>query len=216
MSRDDLARRLRLVIITDRGLAKPKDLLDVVRAGVEAGAPCIQLRNKGEAPRELLAIGRELRSLTRDAGALLVVNDRLDVAMSLEADGIHVGPDDLPVSVVRSVVPPAFLVGRSADDPDVARRAVEDGADYIGCGTVYPTSTKSDAGVAIGLDGLRRVVEALEIPVVGIGGINLERAHEVAATGAAGIAVVGAVMSARAPEDAVRQLLAAFDTPPAP
>lgn len=213
MSRKDVARRLRLIVITDRGLAEPNELVAVVRSVLEAGAPCVQLRNKGETPRELLAVGRELRSMTREAGALLVVNDRLDVALTLEADGVHLGPDDLPVSAVRAASPGDFLVGRSADDPDVARRAAEDGADYIGCGTVYPTTTKPDAGSTVGLEGLRRVVEAVYVPVVGIGGITVQHAADVATTGAAGIAVVGAVMGAADPAAAVRALLEPFDGP---
>lgn len=203
------------MVVTDRRLAEPKDLVAIVQSALEAGAPCIQLRNKGDSPRELLAVGRDLRSLTREAGALLVVNDRLDVALALEADGVHVGPEDLPVSGVRSASPADFLVGRSADDPDVARRAVEAGADYIGCGTVYPTSTKPDAGSTIGLEGLRLVVEAVYVPVVGIGGITVERASDVAKTGATGIAVVGAVMGAADPAATVRALLEPFERPEA-
>jgi len=210
VSRKDLARSLRLIVVTDRRLVEQDELVAVVRSALDAGAPCVQLRNKGDSPGELLAMGRELRSLTREAGALLIVNDRLDVALALEADGVHVGPGDLPVSAVRSACPGDFVVGRSADDPEVAYRAMRDGADYIGCGTVYPTNTKPDAGSTIGLEGLRRVVEAVEIPVVGIGGITEERAADVVATGAAGIAVVGAVMGAADPAAAVRALLTPF------
>jgi len=206
-----LARALRLLVLTDAPLAAPRTVPEVVSAALEAGARAVQLRNKGESARELLAVGTELRSLTREAGALLFVNDRLDVALALEADGIHVGPDDLPVAVVRRHVPERFLVGRSADDPVVARSAVEDGADYIGCGTVYPTSTKAGAGDVIGVEGLRRVVEVVPVPVVGIGGITVARAAEVAATGAAGVAVVGAVMGAADPKSAVRGFLEAFE-----
>lgn len=209
-----LSESLRLLVLTDAGLAAPRSVVDVVGKAIEGGARAIQLRNKGESPRQLLAVGRELRVLTREADALLFVNDRLDVALALEADGVHVGPHDLPVAVVRAHAPTGFLVGRSADDPDVARRAVDDGADYIGCGTVYPTSTKADAGETIGIAGLAAVVRAVAVPVVGIGGITVERAAEVAATGAAGVAVVGAVMAAQDPAAAVRWLLEPFRTPP--
>lgn len=205
-----LARRLRVLVVTDAGLAAPRTVTEVVARALEGGARAIQLRNKGESARELLAAGRDLRALTRDAGALLFVNDRLDVALALEADGIHVGPDDLPVATVRAHAPTGFLVGRSADDPRVAMRAVEDGADYIGCGTVYATATKADAGEVIGLQGLAAVVRSVRVPVVGIGGITVARAGEVASTGAAGVAVVGAVMAAADPEEAVRGLLAPF------
>jgi thiamine-phosphate pyrophosphorylase len=180
----------------------------VVAEALAAGAPAIQLRNKGESPRELLALGRELRVLTQNAGALLFVNDRIDVALSLGADGVHLGPDDLPVAAARRIATEGFLIGRSADDPDVASRAVEEGADYIGCGTVFGTSTKADAGDVIGLDGLERVVGAVAVPVIGIGGITQERVDQVARTGATGAAVVGAVMSSTDVTATVHRLLA--------
>jgi thiamine-phosphate pyrophosphorylase len=208
VTRADLARRLRLIVITDAALARPRSVEDVVAAALEAGAPAVQLRAKDATARELLEHGRALRRLTRDAGALLFVNDRVDVALALEADGAHVGPDDLPVAALRGVVPPGFLLGASADDPAVARRLVADGADYIGCGAVYVTSTKPDAGEVIGLEGLDRVARAAEAPVVGIGGVTVERSAEIAGTRAAGVAVVGAVMGAEDPGKAVRGLLA--------
>lgn len=212
---DALASRLRLIVVTDPELARPRSLLEVVREAVEAGAPAIQLRAKGASARELFEAGSELLPVVREAGALFFVNDRVDVALALGADGVHVGPDDVPVAGVRKAVEaadvdvPPFYVGASADDPAVARRLVAEGAHYIGCGTVYSTSTKPDAGEVIGLDGLQRVVEAVDVPVVGIGGIDEERATEVAVrTEAAGVAVVGAVMGAEDVGEAVRRLLA--------
>jgi len=205
-----LGDALRVLVITDGPLAGARGVIGVVEAALEAGARAVQLRNKGDDARRLLEVGRVLRRSTRAVGALLFVNDRLDVALVLGADGVHLGPDDLPVAAARAAAPPGFLIGRSADDPDVARRAVRDGADYIGCGTVYATRTKADAGDVIGLDGLARVVAAVPVPVVGIGGITPERGAEVAAAGAAGVAVVGAVMAAPDPGASVRELLAAF------
>lgn len=209
-STGELEAAVRLLVITDRALAGDRSVPEVVDAALRAGVRAIQLRNKGESARELLAIGGELRALTRDAGALLFVNDRLDVALALEADGVHLGPEDLPVAAARAAAPVGFLIGCSADEPEVARRAVEDGADYIGCGTVYPTTTKMNAGEVVGVDGLDRVARAVPVPVVGIGGITIARAREVAGTRAAGIAVVGAVMAAPDPAAAARALLAAF------
>lgn len=204
-----LAHRLRLVVITDPTLAAPRSVVDVVRAAVEAGAPAVQLRNKGQSARELLTVGQELRTITRAAGALLFVNDRLDVALAVEADGVHVGPDDLTVAAIRAAAPPGFLIGRSADQLSVARQAVEDGADYIGCGAVYGTTTKQDAGDVIGLDGLDAVARAVDVPVVAIGGITVARAADVTGTRAAGVAVVGAVMAASEVAEAVQALLGA-------
>lgn len=240
---DALASRLRLIVVTDPELARPRSILDVVREAVEAGAPAIQLRDKRASARELFETGRELLPVVRDAGALFFVNDRVDAALALGADGVHVGPDDVPVAGVLRAVERArsptgvgrrgqapaggpaerhettgggvgmavrpFYVGASADDPVVARRLVDDGTDYIGCGTVYPTATKPDAGGVIGLEGLQSVVEAVDVPVVGIGGIDGERAAEVAArTAAAGVAVVGAVMEAEDVGVVVQALLA--------
>lgn len=204
-----LARRLGLVVLTDGPLARPRSVVAVVEAALRAGAPAIQLRNKGDSARALLEVGRTLRRLTREAGALLLVNDRIDVALALEADGVHLGPDDVPVAAARRFVPDDFLIGRSADDPEVAAQAVRDGADYIGCGTVYATSTKPDAGSVIGVDGLRRVARAVPVPVVGIGGITAERAPHVLATGACGVAVVGAIMAAADVEGEVRAFMKA-------
>ena len=208
-----LANRIRLVVLTDTTLALPRRLTEVVEAALDAGAPAIQLRNKGESARALLAVGHDLRALTRRAGALLFVNDRLDVAMAVEADGVHVGAADLPVAAIRAVVPVGFLIGRSADEPSAARRAVDEGADYIGCGTVYETSSKPDAGQVIGLEGLTAVVQAVNVPVVGIGGITPARAVTVASKGAAGVAVLGAVMSADEVGQAVADLLAPWRIP---
>ena len=207
MTTTTLREALRVLVITDARLAAPRRVTEVVRAALEAGARSVQMRNKGEEPRALVELGRELRTLTREHGALLLVNDRVDVALAVQADGVHVGPHDLPVAAVRSITPPGFLVGRSADDPDVALRAVAEGADYIGCGTVYATTTKADAGEVIGLEGLAAVARAVPVPVVAIGGITVERAGEIVPTGAAGVAVVGAVMSAADPAEAVRRLL---------
>jgi len=179
----------------------------VVEAALAAGAPAVQLRDKRASARDLLEAGHALLPLVRAASALLFVNDRADVALALGADGVHVGPDDLPVAALRARVPQNFLIGTSTDQPEQARALVAAGADYIGCGTVYPTSTKADAGEAIGLEGLDRVARAVTVPVVGIGGITVARAAAVAGTAAAGIAVVSEVMRASDVHATVRALL---------
>ncbi len=203
-----LAPRLRLIVITDAATAAPRSVLDVVRAAVRAGAPAVQLRDKAATARALLEAGRALLPIAHSAGALFFVNDRVDVALALGADGVHVGPDDIPVVAIRRTAPSRFIVGTSTDDPLKAPELVADGADYIGCGAVYATETKSDVGSTIGLKGLQRVVDAVDVPVVGIGGIDVQRSEAVATgTGAAGVAVVGAVMGARHVETVVRQLL---------
>lgn len=212
-----LGRRLRLIVITDRGLAEdrgladPGTVADVIVRALHAGAPAVQLREKALPPREVLPLARRLRADTTRAGALFFVNDRLDLALAVQADGVHLGPDDLPVGAARAIAPTGFLIGYSADQADAARAAVRDGADYIGCGTVYPTGTKPEAGETVGTDGLRRVVRAVSVPVVGIGGVTPARAPAVIAAGAAGCAAIGSIMAARDPARAVAGFLRAAE-----
>jgi thiamine-phosphate pyrophosphorylase len=203
-----LAGRLRLVVVTDVDLAKPRQVVDVVRAAVTAGAPAIQLRDKAANARELLEAGRIILPVVHGAGALFFINDRVDVALALGADGVHVGPNDTPASAIRRVVPQGFIIGGSTDKPVQAQQLVSEGVDYIGCGTVYTTSTKPDAGASIGVEGLQSVVDSVEVPVIGIGGISADRVAEVARSGAAGVATVGAVMGAADVADEVVRLLA--------
>jgi len=208
----ELLLALRLIVLTDRDLAAPRTVEDVVEKALLGGAPAIQLRDKGVSAGELLAVGQRLRELTRRHEALLFVNDRLDVALAAGADGVHVGPGDLPVAALRARVPAGFLIGYSCDDVAQAHSAVAAGADYIGCGAVYGTTTKTEAGAAIGLERLNALAATVDVPVVAIGGITPERAAEVATTGAAGIAVAGGVMAAADPAEAVRRLMEPFQS----
>jgi thiamine-phosphate pyrophosphorylase len=199
-------------VITDRQLAAPRDLLHVVRLCLEAGAPAVQLRDKTATARELYEQAVRLRALTTEYGALLFINDRLDIALASGADGVHLGPVDIPLEAARRATPDHFLIGISTDDPGTARRAEAAGADYIGCGAVFRTSTKTEVGdEKIGPEGLAAVANAVSIPVVGIGGINVENAPDLSATGATGIAVVGALMTAADPQAATRQLMRVFE-----
>jgi thiamine-phosphate pyrophosphorylase len=168
----------------------------------------------------MLEVAHELIPIVRSAGGLFIINDRLDVALAVGADGVHLGPDDPPLSDARTVaaealgaVANAFIIGCSVDTPAAAAQAEAEGASYLGVGAVYATANKSDAGDIIGLEGLERVVEAVSIPVVAIGGITPERAVAVAKTGACGSAVIGAVMGPSEPAEAIRALLAPFGRP---
>jgi thiamine-phosphate pyrophosphorylase len=213
MTRDDLSFALRLIVVTDDALAGPRGVEEVVGRSLLGGAPAIQLRDKGASARELVRQGLRLRDMTRQHGALLFINDRFDVALAVGADGVHLGPDDLPVGHVRRCAPEGFLIGSSTDDPHRARQLEAEGADYLGCGAVFGTRTKDVGDEAIGLHRLDEVARAVRIPVVGIGGVTAPGAWRVAAeTAAAGVAVVGAVMSAPDPAEAVRDLLEPFST----
>jgi len=206
---DALARRLSLVVVTDPGCGEGREIVDVVRAALRGGAPAIQLRGKEQPAREQVALARALLAETRTAGALLFVNDRLDVALAAGADGVHLGQDDLPVETARRIVPAGFLVGISAETPALARAAERGGADYVGTGPVHATGSKADAGDAVGRGRIAEVAAAVRIPVVGIGGIDGTNAADVVAAGAAGVAVISAVMRAPDPERATRDLLRA-------
>lgn len=202
----ELQRRLALMVLT--APQEGRELPDVVAGCLAAGATAIQLRDKAASGRELYGQGLALQPMIRSGGALFVVNDRLDVALALGADGVHLGPEDLSVSAVRRIAPPDLLIGYSTDDPIEAKRAAKDGASYLGIGAVFGTRSKKGLeGEAIGTRRLAEVMEAGGVPAVGIGGITPENAAEVAATGA-GLAVLSAVMGARDPAAAVRRLLA--------
>jgi thiamine-phosphate pyrophosphorylase len=204
-----LRSRLRLMVLTDASLAGPRGIEFVVMEALRGGATCIQLREKHQGAGEVLPLAQRIRGYTREAGALFIVNDRLDLAIAAEADGVHLGPDDLPIEAVRRLAPPDFILGYSTDVPERARSAEREGADYLGCGTVWPTASKSNAGEAIGLDGVQRVVDAVSLPVVAIGGISLARAPLLRETGVAGLAVLSEVMAAPDPSAAAAALLAA-------
>lgn len=203
-----LADRLRLLVVTDRGRRPPDFLAAVVGDVLRGGAPAVQLREKDLPPRDLLPIARRIRTAARAAGALFFVNDRLDLALAAEADGVHLGPDDLPVAAARRLAPPPFLVGASARTPSAARTAEAAGADYIGCGPVFPTRTKPST--PIGLDHLAAVRAAVRIPVLAIGGLEAARAPAVRNAGAAGCAVARALMEASDPCAATKAFLDAM------
>jgi thiamine-phosphate pyrophosphorylase len=196
-----------LIVITDHELARPRTVLDVVRLALEAGAPAVQLRDKTAGARALVQQAAELLPLVRAHHARLFINDRVDVALLAGADGVHLGPEDLPVREARRIAP-QLQIGYSTDDPEQARAAERDGADYIGCGAVFGTTSKADAAnERIGIHRLDEVARAVRIPVVAIGGITVENVAQVAATKAAGVAVIGAVMRASDPAAATRALL---------
>lgn len=210
----DLARRLRLLVIADADAAAGPSLVEIVRATLDAGAPAVQLRAKNVTTRAMTELALLLREETWAAGALFFVNDRVDVALAAGADGAHLGDDDLPLAHARRITPPGFLLGRSAESVPAAIQAQQEGADYLGVGSVYLTASKTDAGSPIGMSRLAEVIEAVSIPVVGIGGINASNAAAAFSAGAAGVAVIRAVLDAADPGAATRALLGSSALPP--
>jgi len=188
----------------DTGRA-PEDLAAALLAG---GARLLQLRLKTAGSGELLAAARGLRALTARAGALLLINDRPDVARAASADGVHLGQDDLPVGAARTVLGPDAVVGVSTHDVEQARVAAGAGADYLGVGPVFTTTTKVGAPPARGLDLVRAVRAAVARPLVGIGGITPDTAAAVRAAGADAVAMIAALVRAPDVTAAVRETLA--------
>lgn len=193
-------------VITDPQAAGERSLLDVVRAAVAGGASVVQLREKQSATRVMLELGLALRDITRAAGVPLIVNDRIDVALALEAEGVHVGQDDMPAALARQLIGPERILGVSAETVEQARQAECDGADYLGVGTVFPTPSKADAGNPIGITGLQAIAQVSRLPIVAIGGITHDNAAEVFRAGAVGVAVISAVVGAPDPAAAARRL----------
>ncbi|MDR1741708.1 MAG: thiamine phosphate synthase [Synergistaceae bacterium] len=214
MNVSDLKKALRLYVIPDVDVGAPLSLLEQAERAVEGGATAIQLRVKGVDGGALLETARAFRAAT-EGRALLIVNDRLDVAMLCGADGVHLGQGDIPVAEARRLAGHPFIIGASAHNPGEAVRAQEDGADYIGVGAVFSTGSKGNARV-IGLDGLRETAAAagLLIPVVAIGGVSAESLPSVVNAGAAGASVISAAVRGDVAENcrALRRTLDAMFT----
>ena len=206
----DLEQALRVYFVADPGQT-PKPITEVVHAALNGGATMVQLRAKTLHDLGKYAIGRVLLQACRAAGAAFVVNDRLDIALALGADGIHLGVDDLPLEEARRLSPPGFIIGYSPETDEQARRARERGASYLGVGPVFATSSKSDAGEAIGFDVLERRAWLSRLPVIGIGGITPDNAPDVIGAGACGVAVIGAISRSPDPESAARAIREAVD-----
>lgn len=197
-----------LYVIVDPQAVQPgADPVAVTRAACAGGARVIQLRAKVAPAREAVALARAMASVCREAGALLVVNDRLDVALAAEADGAHLGPNDIPIADARRIAP-GLLLGASAGDAARAVALVAEGADYLGVGALFDArASKPDASAPRGVQVIADVRRAVDVPIVGIGGISEANARGVIEAGARGVAVIRAVCGQPDPERAARRLL---------
>jgi thiamine-phosphate pyrophosphorylase len=197
-----------LYVITDRQQSGGRPLLTVVEAALRGGARAFQLREKDLPPRELYPLAREMRQLTQLYGARLLINDRIDVALAVNADGVHLTTASLPASVARQLLGPDRLIGVSTHNAAEAQAAAEGGADFLVFGPVFFTPSKAPYGEPVGLDALRAVRAAVELPILAIGGIKKANLDQVLAAGADGIAVISAVVAADDPTAATQDLLA--------
>lgn len=194
-------------MITDERLGRGRSHLEIAEAAIRGGADVVQLRDKAASSRRLYDIALQMRRLTRDAGVPFIVNDRLDIALAVDADGVHIGVEDLPASVARRLLGPGKILGVSAETLEEAVTAEREGADYLGVGPVFEArGTKPDAGEPVGLDRIARIRRGCRLPIVAIGGIHAENARSVRDAGASAAAVISAVASAEDVAQAARTL----------
>jgi thiamine-phosphate pyrophosphorylase len=198
-----------LYLVTDRS-ATAGPLEEVVESCLAAGLKAVQLREKDMAVRDLLGLAHVLRDSTRRHGARLLINDRADVALAVGADGVQRAGTSLPVSALRAISPAGFVIGASVHAVDEARAAESDGADFLIFGPVYDTPSKRHFGPPQGLAALERVSSAVSTPLFAVGGVTPERVGEVTRAGAAGVAVIGAILGSERPADAVKAFLNAL------
>lgn len=197
-----------LYVVTDRQLTGGRPLRLVVEAALRGGARAFQLREKDLSPRELYPLALEMRQVTQACGARLLINDRVDVASAVDADGVHLTTTSLPASIARRVLGSGRLIGVSTHTLTEAQAAAAEGADFLVFGPVFYTPSKAPYGEPVGLDALRAVRAAVNIPILAIGGVKKANLDQVLATGADGIAVISAIISADDPMTASAALLA--------
>lgn len=194
-----------LYLVTDRTLCRG-EFIECIEAAIKGGVSVVQLREKDASSAEFYSIALELRKLTCSYGVPFIINDRADIALAVDADGLHIGQSDMPLDVARRILGSEKIIGVSASCVADALLALEGGADYLGVGAIFPTGTKSDAD-SVGIDELRRIKDSVDIPVVAIGGINEINAHIPMSAGIDGISVVSAIVASPSPLDSSKRLL---------
>jgi len=199
----------RLYLVTSQSLSRGRTTLQIVGAALEAGVRLVQLREKDLPDPEFLALATEVRAMTMDSGALLIINDRVDTALETGADGVHLGLDDSPISAARERGPD-LVIGASTHSVDEARRAQEQGASYINIGPLFETRTKAWGDKFLGLEGLREISAVSGLPFTVMGGIKLDHVPDLVREGARTIAVVTAITAADDPAAEVQKFLAAI------
>lgn len=200
-----------LYLVTSQPLSAGRTTLEIVEAALAGGARLIQLREKEMSLREYVRLAEQVRVLTARAGALMIVNDRVDVALAVGADGVHLGQDDFPIPAARRLGPD-LIIGASTHSVEEALRAQDEGASYINIGPIYPTGTKVWEGAFLGIEGLKQIAAVARVPFTVMGGIKRDHIPGLLRAGATTIALVTAVTSAKDPAQAARDLLAALRT----
>jgi len=195
-----------LYFVTDRGLSRGRSTLEIVRAAVQGGVTCVQLREKTCSTREFIAEALSVKAFLTSCGVPLIINDRVDIALAVGADGVHLGQTDMPLAAARSLTGQGLVIGVSAESIEDAVAAQTRGADYLGVSPVFATPTKTDTAAPLGLAGLAAIRSAVKLPLVAIGGLHAGNAAAAVRSGADGIAVVSAIAAADDPAQAARYL----------
>jgi thiamine-phosphate pyrophosphorylase len=203
-----------LYLITDRRGTGGRGLVDVVEMALKGGVGAVQLREKDLSARELMEMGMELREVTRRYGARFLINDRVDIALALDCDGVHLGQRGISPRDARKLLGKRGLIGVSTHGTEEARRAEEEGADFITLGPIFHTPSKALYGDPIGVEQIGCVKGEVSLPIFALGGIREERVREVMDGGADGIGMVSAILAAKEPSEAAASLVRALTTPP--
>ena len=192
-------------LVTDHRNKTDEEFLNVIEEAIKGGTTIVQLREKTASTKDFYELALKVKEITSRYDVPLLINDRIDIALAIDSDGVHIGQDDMPADVARKIIGDEKILGVSASTIDEAIKAEADGADYIGSGAVFPTSTKDDAD-SVPKELLKEIVESINIPTVAIGGITLENASLLKDTGIAGFSVVSAIMSADDSKEASKKL----------
>ena len=192
-------------LVTDRRNKTDEEFLNIIEEAIKGGTTIVQLREKTASTKEFYDLALKVKEITSRYGVPLLINDRIDIALAVGSEGVHIGQDDMPADIAREIIGEDKILGVSASTVEEAKKAEIDSADYIGSGAVFPTATKDDAD-SVSEEELKEIVDSIDIPVVAIGGITIENAHTLKASGIAGFSVVSAIMSAEDPKEASEKL----------
>ena len=192
-------------LVTDRRNKTDEEFLNIIEEAIKGGTTIVQLREKTASTKEFYDLALRVKEITSRYGVPLLINDRIDIALAVDSEGVHIGQDDMPADIAREIIGEDKILGVSASTVEEAKKAEMDSADYIGSGAVFPTATKDDAD-SVSKDELKEIVDSIDIPVVAIGGIAVENASTLKGSGIAGFSVVSAIMSAEDPKEASKKL----------
>jgi len=201
----------KLYLITDRSFLNGRDLKNCIEDALKGGATLVQIREKDTSTRDFFQVAKEIKEVTSKYNVPLIINDRIDIALAIDAEGVHLGQSDMPIAIARGILGKDKIIGISANNLDEAIDAQKNGADYLGLGPVFYTGTKKDIKEPIGLTGLKELTKNINIPSVAIGGINKENAKSILDSGVNGISLISAILGSENIEKATVELLAVLE-----